>query len=112
MNNIQETIDSVRQWGVDKGITGPNCQASVLTQLDKSQEELSETRDAAVLYQHTGDFHYLDALQDGIGDTTVTLILAAELAGLKFENCLQVAYNVIKSRTGKMVDGTFVKDAS
>jgi len=27
-----------------------------------------------------------------------------------FEECLESAYNVIKSRTGKMIDGVFVKD--
>jgi hypothetical protein len=32
------------------------------------------------------------------------------MAGLKFEKCLEAAYNVIKNRTGKMIDGQFVKD--
>jgi hypothetical protein len=49
-------------------------------------------------------------LIDGIGDTTVTLILAAEMAGLDFQACLQAAYDEIKGRTGKMNNGVFVKD--
>jgi hypothetical protein len=49
---------------------------------------------------------------DGIGDCTVTLILAAELAGLDFEQCLQFAYDEIKGRTGAMVGGQFVKDSN
>ena len=28
----------------------------------------------------------------------------------KLEDCLESAYNVISKRTGKMVDGVFVKD--
>lgn len=34
----------------------------------------------------------------------------AESQGLKLEDCLQSAYDVISKRTGKMVNGTFVKD--
>jgi hypothetical protein len=49
-------------------------------------------------------------LEDGIGDCAVTLVLAAEMAGLRFEDCLQAAYDEIKGRTGTMQGGVFVKD--
>ena len=49
-------------------------------------------------------------VKDGIGDTMVTLILLANMYGWTLEECLQVAYDVISKRTGKMVNGTFVKD--
>jgi hypothetical protein len=39
------------------------------------------------------------------------LILLAELVGVKFENCLLAAYQEIKDRQGKMVDGMFVKES-
>ena len=113
--NLQETIDAVRAWGEAKGITGPNGKGTLLGQLAKTQEELTETRDAAVRAQVVktcGGAQYIDmaALVDGIGDTTVTLILAAEMAGLRFDDCLAAAYDEIKGRTGKMVGGVFVKD--
>lgn len=38
------------------------------------------------------------------------LILAAEMAGLRFEECLAAAYDEIKGRTGTMSGGVFVKD--
>ena len=107
---IQELIDNVRQWGADKGITGPNGKGTLLGQLSKTQEELTETRDAAVARDLGFSAHH--QLQDGIGDTTVTLILAAEMAGLRFEDCLQAAYDEIKGRKGKMVDGVFVKEVA
>jgi NTP pyrophosphatase (non-canonical NTP hydrolase) len=50
------------------------------------------------------------ALADGIGDCMVTLILAAEMAGMSAEECLAQAYQEIAGRTGKMVNGVFVKD--
>jgi NTP pyrophosphatase (non-canonical NTP hydrolase) len=110
--NTQETIDAVRQWGIDKGITGPNGRGTLLAQLSKTQEELTETRDAAVLFCYDRWRWPEDEanLIDGIGDCTVTLILAAEMAGLRFEDCLAAAYDEIKGRTGKMIDGQFVKD--
>ena len=107
---IQELIDNVRAWGIAKGITGPDGRGTLLAQLSKTQEELTETRDAAVRF----DLEQIGSswlLQDGIGDCTVTLILAAEMAGLRFEDCLAAAYAEIKGRTGKMKGGQFVKDA-
>ena len=47
---------------------------------------------------------------DGIGDMLVTIIIAAEMLNLQILDCLQLAYDEIKDRTGKMVDGQFVKD--
>jgi hypothetical protein len=112
---ITELIPLVRQWGWDKGITGINGTGTMLAQLNKSQEELTETRDAAVMLLHdceSNSLSHLEELKDGIGDTTVTLILAADLAGLTFEECLQAAYEAISKRTGKMVGGQFVKDGT
>lgn len=112
--SIDELIQLVKEWGVAKGITGDSGKGTLLGQLDKSQEELTETRDAAVKLLHpvneAAHWTALDELKDGIGDTTVTLILLADLAGLSFSDCLAQAYGEIASRTGKMVDGVFVKD--
>ncbi len=42
---------------------------------------------------------------------TVVLILLATMENLSFEQCLESAYKEIAGRTGKMINGTFVKDA-
>ena len=47
---------------------------------------------------------------DAIGDITVVLTNLAELEGLKIEDCIDTAYNVIARRKGKMINGTFVKE--
>jgi NTP pyrophosphatase (non-canonical NTP hydrolase) len=101
--NTQQLIDNVRFWGEDKGITGTEGKATVVSQLLKLLEEVEEIQQAI----ETND---IEELADGIGDSTVVLILLAERAGLKYEDCLQGAYDIISKRTGKMVDGTFVKD--
>jgi NTP pyrophosphatase (non-canonical NTP hydrolase) len=112
--NLQETIEAVRAWGVAKGITGPNGKGTLLGQLSKTQEELTETRDAAVKLRWTGESSRYDEayaeIIDGLGDVFVTIILAAEMAGLKIEDCLAAAYDEIKGRTGTMQGGVFVKD--
>ena len=47
---------------------------------------------------------------DGIGDCVVVLTNLAELAGTSIEDCIDLAYEEIKNRTGKMSNGTFKKD--
>ena len=47
---------------------------------------------------------------EAIGDIIVVLINIATRNNLTLEQCLEVAYNDIKHRTGKMVGGVFVKD--
>ena len=47
---------------------------------------------------------------DGIGDCVVVLTNLAELIGTPIEECIDMAYNEIKDRKGKMDNGTFKKD--
>ena len=48
---------------------------------------------------------------DDIGDMIVVLINIAERNNLSIEECLQQAWNDIKDRKGKMVDGVFIKES-
>ena len=47
---------------------------------------------------------------DGIGDCVVVLTNLAELIGTPIEDCIDQAYDEIRNRTGKMVNGTYKKD--
>ena len=49
-------------------------------------------------------------IKDAIGDMVVVLTNLASLKGFTIEECINSAYNEIVDRTGKMIDGTFVKD--
>lgn len=100
---MNELIQNVLQWGHDKNIIGENGKGTRYAQAEKVLEETLETHMAV----HTND---LREVKDGIGDTVVTLILLANMYGWTLEECLQVAYDVIAKRTGKMVNGVFVKD--
>jgi len=105
---LQDLFIAVRRWGVEKGITGAYGTGTIKAQWGKVREEIQETEDAIAEYQSSAGS--IRAVEDGIGDSIVTLILLAELMGLSAEQCLNAAYREINQRTGKMVDGTFVKD--
>jgi len=111
MNKFDTLQDWVIDWAEERGIFD---KATLLAQVEKTREEVEETRDAILLQRHCqspGDFNrYRDAIMDGIGDTVVTLIILAHLCGTDIEECLELAYNEIKDRKGKMVDGVFVKE--
>lgn len=102
--NAQTLFELVREWAEDKGITGKNAKGTVAGQLGKVNEEIAELNKAI----HDIDD---DEVIDAIGDSMVTLIILADLLGYEAEDCLQSAYEVISKRTGRMVNGTFVKDA-
>lgn len=97
---MTELIEKVKQWADDKGILS---KATPLRQQEKTEEEVQELRDAIAESN-------LPEIKDAIGDITVTLIIQAEMQGLDFQDCLQSAYDVISKRTGKMINGQFVKD--
>ena len=40
----------------------------------------------------------------------IVLTNLASLKDFKIEDCIDYAYNEIQNRTGKMINGTFVKD--
>lgn len=96
MKNKQEVI----QWGADKGILS---KATPMSQAIKTLSEVEELLRAI----NSDD---KPEIKDAYGDILVTIILGAELSGLDIEDCLQSAYDVISKRTGKMINGTFVKD--
>lgn len=49
--------------------------------------------------------------RDDIGDMFVVLINIAERNGYTMEECCATAWDDIKDRKGKMINGTFVKEA-
>lgn len=97
---LDELENKVLMWGYNKGIL-PNGQAS--KQFSKTLEEVSELCSAIEDTDH-------DEVIDAIGDIVVTLIMQANIWGVDLKECLGSAYEVIAKRTGKMVNGVFVKD--
>ncbi|HII4014715.1 TPA: DUF1642 domain-containing protein [Enterococcus faecium 1,230,933] len=97
---MDELITKVEQWAKDKGLD----QAQSSKQMLKTVEEVGEVAAALARKDEHG-------LRDGIGDVVVTLIILAMQNDMDLYECLNQAYNEIKGRTGKMVDGVFVKSS-
>lgn len=92
--------DLIRQWADERGIYR---NGDTKTQYIKLQEEAGELA-KAILKDDKVEF------VDAIGDMVVVLTNLAALEGLKIEDCIASAYDVIKSRQGSMINGTFVKE--
>ena len=72
-------------------------------QLIKLSEEVGELGSAFLKNDYT-------EIKDAIGDIQIVLIILAEQLGIDYNQCLKYAYDVIKDRKGKTINGTFVKD--
>ena len=93
-------FDLIREWAEERGLYN---NGDTKTQALKLVEEVGETCRAILKEDH-------DEVVDGIGDCVVVLTNLAELQGVTIEECIDAAYDEIKSRKGKMVNGTFKKD--
>lgn len=96
---MDRLVKLVEGWSKDKDLD----KAESSKQFLKVSEEVGEVASALARGQ-------VEELKDGIGDVIVTLIILAQQQGLSVEECLEYAYNEIKNREGKMVNGVFVKD--
>lgn len=99
-NSLFKTLKPlVEQWFFDRGLDKRDGSG----QLEKLQEEVDELKQAYIEVNRDEEI-------DAVGDILVVLIGYCLQRGLDIEECLSVAYNVIKNRTGKVVNGVFVKD--
>lgn len=92
--------DLILKWAYERGLL---VQGNERNQLIKLMEEVGELS-SAILKDKPGE------VKDALGDIQVVLIILSNQLGYDLDECLQDAYNVIKNRTGKKVDGIFVKD--
>jgi len=95
-----ERFQKIRDWAGERGLY---TKGDKKTQFCKLMEEAGELG-RAILKEDK--FETVDA----IGDMVVVLTNMAHLSGTTIEECIDTAYKVISKRTGKMVNGTFVKD--
>ena len=99
--SIKSVFVGIRLWAAGKNlITGSTWQK----QFGKLQEEVNEAKEAMELKDRA-------KVKDELGDCGVVLTLLAAQHGLNFEDCLEAALTKISKRTGKVIDGVFVKDS-
>ncbi len=95
-----DMFSKIRDWAEQRGLYS---KGNSHTQYVKLQEEAGELAKALLKNDKP-------EVIDAIGDMVVVLTNLAHLQGVTIEDCIDSAYNVISKRTGKMINGTFVKD--
>jgi len=96
---MDDLIDKVKQWHHDRNLIEGSTDLQQFN--GKLLEEVKELETNILLSQ---------PVADDIGDILVVLINIATRNNLSLSECLQVAYDDIKDRKGKMVDGVFIKE--
>lgn len=91
----------IRQWANDRNIING---ATMQAQFVKLIEEIGELAQGIAKGRP-------DAIEDGIGDAVVVLTILAAQHGVTIEDCIEIAWNEIKDRKGRMVNGTFLKES-
>tara|TARA_X000001382_G_scaffold128422_1_gene118087 strand:+ start:2096 stop:2383 length:288 start_codon:yes stop_codon:yes gene_type:complete len=93
-----ELVKLIEQWHEDRNlIAGSTDKDQVL----KLAQELGELSDSVCKEKD---------MRDDLGDMLVVMINIMKRNNITIEECLQKAYDDIKDRKGRMVDGIFVKE--
>ena len=98
--HTENRFDLIRTWATERGLYD---KGDTKTQFCKLIEEGGELG-RAILKNDNEEFI------DAIGDMVVVLTNLAHLGGTTIEQCIDAAYAEIKTRKGKMSNGTFVKN--
>ena len=98
METLEDLELKIVEWHHARNLIEGSTDAAQHTKL---VEEVKELETNILLSQ---------PVADDIGDILVVLINIATRNNLSLSECLQVAYEDIKDRKGKMVDGVFVKE--
>ncbi len=93
-------FDKIREWSNERNITRG---ATKHAQITKLMEEMGEMSSAITRGS-------VDQIKDEIGDCVVVLTIIAAQHDLSIEDCIKVAYNKIKDRKGKIVNGIYIKE--
>ena len=96
----EDRFQKIRDWADERGLYD---KGDTKTQFCKLMEEAGELG-RAILKDNQAEF------VDAIGDMVVVLTNMAMLGGTSIETCIDAAYDEIKNRKGKMLNGTFVKN--
>jgi len=98
--SMDELIERIEEWAEERNLVEG---ATPAAQYQKLGEEFGELGRALIENNEA-------QIVDGIGDMVVVLAILAAQIGYSLELCANAAYEEIKDRKGKMVDGIFVKE--
>ena len=95
---LKELIEKTNKWFEDRNLIQGSTDKD---QMLKLMQELGELSDHACKGED---------IRDDLGDMLVVMLNIMKRNNFTIEECLEMAYNDIKDRKGRMVDGIFVKE--
>lgn len=100
MKTFDELSELIHSWAHERGLSR---RQHAEKQMLKVVEEVGELSAGLARKDR-------EAIDDAIGDVLVTVIILSHQLGINPTESLNKVYDVISSRTGKTVDGVFIKD--
>ncbi|GGP13516.1 MazG-like family protein [Oceanobacillus neutriphilus] len=97
---LETRAELIREWAIERNLHTADSTKQAL----KLGEEMGELFEGFAKGNE-------DLLKDAIGDMYVVLTILSQQRGFTIEECIDLAYEEIKDRKGKMIDGVFVKEA-
>lgn len=101
MNNFKELKERIHDWGESRNLYN---EGSIQGQIEKVLEEAEEAEEAMLIDD------YSELIKE-LGDVFISSINACKVLGIEPELCIAISLAKIEKRSGKMIDGTFVKDS-
>jgi len=96
---FERTLEGVKRWSIDRKLHA----ADPVKQMLKLTEETGELA-AAIARDNT------EEVIDAVGDIMVVLTILCQQTGISLTGAFESAYQTIKVRTGKTVNGVFIKE--
>lgn len=97
--NLQELKDLIEQWSINRNLHIADSNRQFL----KLVEETGELASAMARNQR-------ELIVDSLGDIFVVLTILSQQQKIDLRDAVEAAYEEIKDRKGKMVDGVFIKE--
>ena len=94
--------ERIKQWAADRNLIEGSTPWKQVRKLIEETEEL-----ATALHENN-----VEETKDAIGDIQVVLAVMCCQLNIDIDDCREIAWNEIKDRKGKMVDGVFVKEVA
>ena len=92
--------ERIKQWAADRNLIEGSTPWKQYDKLNEECEELARALRSIDMRE----------IKDAIGDIQVVLCVMCHQLGIDIDECREIAYEQIKDRKGKMVDGVFVKE--
>lgn len=96
-----DSFDAIRAWAAARNLIDGSTPVAQMLKLLEEAGELA----AAIAKGRPAD------AKDGVGDVVVVLTILSAQLGFSIEDAIAAAYEEIKDRKGRMVDGVFIKEA-